>query len=499
MKAIKYIKRLIYFEAGMLLASAIFSSADLEALTIRMTCRSKGREIELCKKAVKAWKKKHKGKHRVEIVTLPHASNECFALYKQWLSAKTFDIDVMLMDVAWIDVFSDYLYPLDEIFSENASEEPIDVSDYFDAVRESMYDANGHLVAMPWYTDCGIIYYRKDLLDKYGCSVPKTWEDLYEVALKIQSEERKDPEKRSKFYGFVFQAKAFEVLTSNFLEFVDSFGGNIVQDKFKATVNYDNCVAATAFILKCLSNITNRGVLNYSEEDARGVFQSGNAVFMRNWPYAWALMNQPSKIIANKIEVMPIPRSKRDSGKTSGTLGGWYLVVSKFSKHPEAAADLVRFLTSKSQQKIRAKDSYLPTFRSLYSDSEVLKYNPFFADLLKPLDNAVTRPSKEFGTNYPRASSEIYNRVNTLLANCNDHTDENKIRKLLNDLNKKLQALLDNNRRAKPKNHDSDYSKKNNNNIESKEDTDSGTKENKGKKVLSGKLEDLWNNLKNYF
>ena len=80
MKAIKNIRRLIYFKAGMLLASAVFSSADLEALTIRMTCRSKGCEIELCKKAVKAWKKKNKGKHRVEIETLPKASNQCFAL-----------------------------------------------------------------------------------------------------------------------------------------------------------------------------------------------------------------------------------------------------------------------------------------------------------------------------------------------------------------------------------------------------------------------------------
>lgn len=415
----------------------------LEALTIRMTCRSKGCEIELCRKAIKAWMKKHKGKHRVEIVTLPHASNECFALYQQWLSAETFDIDIMQMDVAWVGVFSNYLYPLDEIFSEDAGDEPLDTSDYFDAVRESMYDGEGRLVALPWYTDCGIIYYRKDLLAKYGYPVPKTWEELYATALGIQFEERKDPEKKNKFYGFVFQAKAFEVLTCNFLEFVDSFGGNIVKDKTKSAVDSDACVAAISFMLKCLSNVTNRSILNYSEEDARGVFQSGNAVFMRNWPYAWALMNEPSAVVSGKIGVMPIPRSKRTGGKASGALGGWYLAVSKFSKHPEVAADLIRFLTSKSQQKIRAKQSYLPTFKSLYSDPEILKCNPFFADLFEPLCSAVVRPSKEFGKDYPRASSEMYNGVNTLLAGCHDYTDTNEIRRLLNKLSKKLQRLLD--------------------------------------------------------
>lgn len=482
------VKRL-FFGIGLIFASANFTFVDLEALTIRMTCRSKGCEIELCKKAVKAWTKKYKGKHRVEIVTLPHASNECFALYKQWLSAETFDIDVMLMDVAWVDVFSNYLYPLDEVFSKNAGEDPVDVSDYFDAVRESMYDAEGHLVALPWYTDCGIIYYRTDLLDKYGYRVPKTWEELYETALEIQSKERKDPSKKNKFYGFVFQAKAFEVLTSNFLEFVDSFGGAIVENKEKSAVDSDACVAATAFVLKCLSNITNRSVLNYSEEDARGVFQSGNAVFMRNWPYAWALMNEPSSVVSGRIGVMPIPKSERSDGKASGTLGGWYLVVSKFSKHPEAAADLIRFLTSKSQQKFRAKYSYLPTFKSLYSDPEVLKSNPFFTNLVKPLSNAVVRPSKEFGKDYPRASSEIYNGINTLLANCKDYADENEIRRVLNKLNKKLQRLLD-----KAKNKDL---KRLSENVSATNIVDPEQEERKNKS--SAESFGFWDKLKSYF
>ena len=410
---------------------------DLEAWTIRMTCRSKGREIELCKKAIDEWMKKHGGKHKVEIVTLPHASNECFALYQQWLSAETFDVDIMQMDVAWIGVFSDYLYPLNEIYAPDE----IETNDYFDAVRQSIYSSDGSMVALPWYTDCGIMYYRKDLLEKYGRNVPTTWEELYDTALYIQDEERKQPEKKTKFHGFIFQAKAFEILTCNFLEFVDSFGGAIVKEK-TAVVDSDAPLAATMFMAKCINSITNHNVLNYSEEDARGVFQSGNAVFMRNWPYAWALMNEPSTAVAGKIGVMPIPKSI-NGGKNSGALGGWFLVVSKYSKHPDVAADLIKFLTDKVQQKYRAQYSYLPTFKSLYSDKDVLRANPFFADMYNSLNSAAVRPSIAFGKNYSRASSEIYNSVNTILTRATEtELSSSEVRNLLNRLNKKLTKLL---------------------------------------------------------
>ncbi|MBR1734285.1 MAG: ABC transporter substrate-binding protein [Alphaproteobacteria bacterium] len=431
-------KKLLSLVALVSFVSVGCGISDLEAWTIRMTCRSKGREIELCKQAIDEWVRMHKGKHKVEIVTLPHASNECFALYQQWLSAETFDVDIMQMDVAWIGVFSDYLFSLDEVYQP----EHIDTEDYFDAVKESMYSHDGRLIALPWYSDCGIMYYRKDLLRKYDRNIPETWEELYDTALYIQNEERQNPEKRAKFHGFIFQAKAFEILTCNFLEFVDSFGGAIVHEK-KAVVDSDASLNATMFMIKCIKNITNHNVLNYSEEDARGVFQSGNAVFMRNWPYAWALVNDPSTSIAGKVGIMPIPRSK-NGGKNSGNLGGWFLVVSRFSKHPDVAADLIRFLTNKAQQKYRAKYSYLPTFKSLYHDDDILRENPFFADVYDSLNNAVVRPSIVFGKNYSRASSEIYNAVNTILTRSTEsELTESEVRNLLNRLNKKLMRLLE--------------------------------------------------------
>ena len=414
---------------------------DIHAATLRMTCRSKGRAVELCKKAIDEWIEewfaKHGERHKVEIVTLPSQSNECFGLYQQWLSAGSFDIDILLMDTAWIGQLADYLFALDSVYAPNE----INLEDYFDAIKANMYSSNGRLIALPWYTDCGIMYYRKDLLEKYNRPVPKTWEELLETALYIQNEERKEEDKQTKFYGLVFQAKAEEVLTCNFVEFIDSFGGYIIKDG-KVVVNSEQCLNATMFMIKCINSITSRSVLNYYTEEARGVFQSGNAVFMRNWPYAWALLNDPATVVAGKVGVMPIPPSEK-GGKSSGVLGGWFLTVSKYSKHTKLAADLIKFLTSKEQQKIQAEHSYLPAFKSLYSDENILKINPFFADLYHPLQNAVSRPSIEFGKNYSRASTEIYNGINTILT---DSTESNmstaEVKRLLDRMNKKLEKIL---------------------------------------------------------
>ena len=162
--------------------------------------------------------------------------------------------------------------------------------------------------------------------------------------------------------GFVFQAKAYEGLTCNALEWIDSFGGGqIVAEDGSITINNEQAAAALELAASWIGDIAPEGVLNYAEEESRGVFQSGNAVFMRNWPYAWALGNAPDSPIAGKIGVTQLPKGGED-GKHTGVLGGWQLAVSKYSQNAELAVDLVRHLTSPEEQKRRAiKGSYNPT------------------------------------------------------------------------------------------------------------------------------------------
>jgi len=274
---------------------------------------------------------------------------------------------------------------------------------------------DGKLLAMPWFTDVGLLYYRKDLLEKYDEKVPTTWEELATMAKKIQDAERASGAKDMQ--GFVFQAKASESLTCNALEWIAAYnGGSIVDNTGKITINNAQAAKALDTAASWVGTITPRGVLNYAEEEARGVFQKGNAVFMRNWPYAWSDAQAADSTIKGKVGVSPLPKGGVN-GKSAATIGGWQLAVSKHSKHPKEATDLIMFLTSKDTQKKRAVDgSYNPTIPALYADKEILDKNPFFADLLKVFEASVARPSKATGLKYNEVSTAFWNASSSVLA-----------------------------------------------------------------------------------
>ena len=165
-----------------------------------------------------------------------------------------------------------------------------------------------------------------------------------------------------------------------------------------------------------IGTIAPNGVLNYAEEDARGVFQNGKAVFMRNWPYAWALSQAPDSPIKGKVGVMPLPKGGAD-GRHAATLGGWQLAVSKYSKSPDAAAALVMFMTSEEIEKDRAiKGSYNPTRPALYKDKDVLAASPFMGQLSDVFTNAVARPATATGLKYPEVSQAFWDATHDVLS-----------------------------------------------------------------------------------
>lgn len=222
-------------------------------------------------------------------------------------------------------------------------------------------------------------------------------------------------------WGFVYQAAAYEGLTCDALEWIDSFrGGTIVDAEGKITVNNPKAIEALTWAASTVGTIAPEGVLSYMEEESRGVFQSGNAVFMRNWPYAWALSQAEDSPIRGKVGTAALPKGGPD-GKHTGTLGGWQLAVSKYSRNPEVAADLVRYLTSYEEQKRRAiKGSYNPTIDALYRDEEVLAAVPFFGTLYDTFVDAVARPSRVTGAKYNQVSAEFYNAVHDVLSGRSD-------------------------------------------------------------------------------
>ena len=379
--------------------------AAASEVRLSIACGALGVELELCREAVSTWERQ--SGHKVRIVTTPNSSNDRLALYLQLLASQADDIDVLQIDVVWAGVLANHLIDLKPFAGEAAK-------DHFQALIENN-TVSGRLVALPWWADVGVLYYRADLLRKYGFEPPRTWQALTTTARAIQDAERAAGNAR--IWGFVFQGKAYEGLMCNALEWIASSGGGVIVDSTgRITVNNERAIRALSLAGSWIGDISPRGVLNYDEEAARGIFQTGNAVFMRNWPYAFSLAQSEDSPVRGNVGVMPLPAGAPDQ-RPAGTLGGWHLAVSRYSRHPKEAAALAAFLTSAEQQKSRAiAASYNPTIPALYRDPDVLASNAFLADLLEPLRNATARPSRIAGAHYNRLSNDVWRAAHDILA-----------------------------------------------------------------------------------
>lgn len=392
------------------LASLASATGSAQAAELTISCGAVGAELTLCQEGVRAWEEKTG--HSVDVVSTPNSSTERLSLYQQILSANSSDIDVMQIDVVWPGLLANHLLDLREVLGEDAA------AGHFDTIVTNN-TIDDRLVAMPWFTDAGVLYYREDLLEKHGHEVPTNWQALTDTARDIQNAEREAGNDRMQ--GFVFQGRAYEGLTVNALEWVASFGGGtVVDNEGEVTINNERAAQALDLAASWIGDISPEGVLNYTEEEARGVFQGGNAVFMRNWPYAWSLAQSDDSDVRGKVGVVQLPAGGEE-GQSAAGLGGWNLAVSRYSEHPDIAADLVAYLTGEEEQKRRAiQASYNPTIDSLYQDQEVLDAVPFFGTLYDTFTNAVARPSAPTGDAYGRVSNAFFSTSHDVLSGTKD-------------------------------------------------------------------------------
>ena len=390
------------FVVGTVLASLWASSAF--AVNVNFVSGAVGADIEVYKELVKPWEEKTG--NTVTFVPMPSSTTDQFAQYKLWLAAGNKDVDVYSVDVIWAPQLSDQFLDLTQAFSGV-------VKDHFPSIVESQ-TVDGKLVALPFFTDAPALYYRKDLLDKYGEKVPETWEELTATAQKVQEGERAAGKKD--LWGYVFQGAAYEGLTCNGLEWIKSHGGGqIIEPDGTISVNNENAVKALEQAAGWINTISPQGVLSYTEEESRGVWQTGNAVFMRNWPYAYALGNGGDSPIKGLFDVAPLPSGGGENG-SAATLGGWNLAVSKYSPNPEPATDLALYMASSEFQKLAAlKLSHLPTIQALYDDAEIAAQQPLIPRWKEIFLNAVPRPSAPTKVAYNEVSNKFWSAVHETL------------------------------------------------------------------------------------
>ena len=222
------------------------------------------------------------------------------------LKAGTTDPDVFLMDVAWLAQFaaSDWLEPLDR----HVQAKQLNLDVFFQKVLDLADRYQGQLIALPVYVDGGLLYYRQDLLNKYGFGKPpETWKELLRYSLVIQRGER---ETNPSFYGFVWQGAQYEGLICNWLEYVGSNTGGAALKGQRLALETAANVEATQFMYDLIHTHHISPPNTYTEmkeEEVRAFFQQGNALFERNWPYAWALHQREDSAVRGKIGIAVLP------------------------------------------------------------------------------------------------------------------------------------------------------------------------------------------------
>ncbi|MDQ3044672.1 MAG: ABC transporter substrate-binding protein [Chloroflexota bacterium] len=344
---------------------------------------------------------------QVERIPGAESATDRLTFYLQVLGAEASDVDAMQIDVIWPGILAPHAVDLADTLADQGVE-------YIERIVENN-TVDGKLVGIPWYTDAGLLYYRTDLLEKYGFDgPPATWAELEEMANAMIEGEADN----TSFTGFTFQANAYEGLTCNALEWqVSEGGGEIIEADGTVSVNNEQAIAAMERAAGWVGTIAPEGVTTYQEEDARGVWQGGNAAFMRNWPYAYSLGAADDSTIAGKFDVTSLPMGDGPDARNAATLGGWQMMVSQYSENVDAATEFAKYVTSREVQKARAIErSLLPTIPDLYEDEDVLAANPFYSRLLEVFTGAaVARPSTVSADLYNEVSTAYFTQVNRIL------------------------------------------------------------------------------------
>lgn len=316
---------------------------------------------------------------RLEVVKAPNNSNLVEDLYTSAYLLGDSPYDLAYMDVVWVQKFAAAGWLEDLTKKVN----PQKLTDYIQGdVQGGKYQ--NKLYRMPFRTDVGMLYYRKDLLEKAGLKPPKTFQDLLTTSQTLQNQNLAQ-------WGYVWQGKQYEGLAAMFTEILQGYGGFWVNPKTQ-TIGLDapESIEAVKFLRQTIQqSISPPGVTTYAEEETRRLFESGNTVFLRNWPYVYALAsNSP---IAGKYGIQPMVNLP---GKQSGAcLGGWGFGISKNSKHQQEAWQVIEYFNQPDiQRQYFLETGYVPSRKSLFTDDIlVAKYN-YLPALLQGAENAVLRP-----------------------------------------------------------------------------------------------------------
>ncbi len=283
----------------------------------------------------------------IRLIEGPPATNTREDLYSTAFLSGDASYDIVFCDSIWVAKFAAAGWLLD--LSERISES--DRSDFLPVeLRAGSYE--GKIYRMPAFTDAGLLFYRKDLVQQ----PPETFEELLKLASSLQTPDR---------WGFLWQGKQYEGLVTVFLEVLWGYGGEWIEpDTREVLLETPEAIRAVDFLKSTVGTVSPLAVTAYAEEETRNIFQNGRAVFLRNWPYVWTLIQRSGGAFKDDVGVTSMVHAP---GQVSAaTLGGWGFGISSYSRDPDRAWQFIEFITRPAQlRQVQERQGRIPSRRSL--------------------------------------------------------------------------------------------------------------------------------------
>jgi multiple sugar transport system substrate-binding protein len=215
----------------------------------------------------------------------------------------------------------DEILPLDDVIDQWKKEGKLD--DFFPGSVDAL-KYKDHYVALPWQIDIRVPFYRKDLFEKAGVSVPKTWDELRAAAKKLTGNGK---------YGMVLPADTGG--TQYLLALMLNNGGGIFTTDKKVDFMNERNVQAIDFLTSMVKDGSiNPAGAGFTSDDALKSFSQGDAAMIIRNP-------QFGDDLIDKVGVIE-PLDSANGGK--GTVS-WVnnLMIYKQTKHPEAAKEFLKW------------------------------------------------------------------------------------------------------------------------------------------------------------
>ncbi|MGB0562537.1 MAG: ABC transporter substrate-binding protein [Spirulinaceae cyanobacterium] len=315
----------------------------------------------------------------LEIIEAPNATNLVEDLYTSAFLLGDSPYDLVYLDIVWVPKFAaaGWLRPLDE-FVEPAELDAFLAGD----VAGGRYEES--LYRLPFRSDGGMLYYRTDLLAKAGIEPPETFTELVQASQALQDQGLAE-------WGYVWQGKQYEGLAAMFVEILAGQGADWVNpETLEVGLDSPEAIAALEFLHDAIAQgVSPEGVTTYAEEETRRLFEAGDTVFLRNWPYVFALAAESD--IAGNYGIKPMVHAP---GQSSGACqGGWGLGMAENTRHPEEAWRVMEFVSSEANQReFVLQTAYVPSRKALFTDAAIVEKYPHYPDLLEAIENAALRP-----------------------------------------------------------------------------------------------------------